>query len=452
MFSFISKIFMPEKAPDQHPFYGERLVIDGHHFRLIRHHHDNSEIHLNDVDYITIYRFDNLDAHDRCWLNLRSYSAQALSVCTLAGNFAALERIVSQLPNFDVERYTAFRNAKVGMAEAVLWQKVHTADFAISPTDVADNGKSALDLLQQGLWLEHLNTLIAWGTYEDLQNNKHIKTQRKDFPNPSFHATEYCITKPTIFNGLKLHSLYTACDSAQGALKLHLPVIEYCAEISLGANRQKSFDAIKTHLDHFFQNNALSQIDYSVKDTWRVTWQVQSVSVELYCFYREMPDGWDNVAWLRIRYAPNLDRYYRTDYQRNLVLNAAIQYATFDFAIDLNANYRQVENAIYTPDCFKPMITEAQPLLIWHDTQQNVIGFADATLALIFNVNEVEKLTLAVQNFRGSEGRNGLEVHVQRETAHLGSVSNVANFKKNIKKITKLIGKEVSTYTYDEHY
>jgi len=134
------------------------------------------------------------------------------------------------------------------------------------------------------------------------------------------------------------------------------------------------------------------------------------------------------------------------------VLNAAIQYATFDFSIDLNANYRQVENAIYTPDCFKRMITEAQPLLIWHDAQQNVIGFADATLALIFNVNEVEKLTLAVQNFRGSEGRNGLEVHVQRETAHLGSVSNVANFKKNIKKITKLIGKEVSTYTYDEHY
>ncbi|HOY86064.1 MAG: hypothetical protein V9G21_10420 [Methylotenera sp.] len=235
MFSFISKISTPEKAPDQHPFYGERLVIDGHHFRLIRHHHDNSEIHLNDVDYITIYRFDDLDAHDRCGLNLRSYSAQALSVCTLAGNFAALERIVTQLPNFDVERYAAFRNAKVDMAEAVLWQKVHTADFAITPTDVAGNGKSALDLLQQGLWLEHLNTLIAWGTYEDLQNNKHIKTQRKDFPNPSFHATEYRITKPTIFNGLKLHSLYTACDSAQGALKLHLPVIEYSAEISLGA-------------------------------------------------------------------------------------------------------------------------------------------------------------------------------------------------------------------------
>ena len=64
----------------------------------------------------------------------------------------------------------------------------------------------------------------------------------------------------------------------------------------------------------------------------------------------------------------------------------------------------------------------------------------------------MEKLTLAVQNFRGSEGRNGLEVHVQRETSHLGSVSNVANFKKNIKKITKLISKEVSTYTYDEHY
>ena len=75
------------------------------------------------------------------------------------------------------------------------------------------------------------------------------------------------------------------------------------------------------------------------------------------------------MAWLRIRYAQNLDRFYRSDYQRNLVLNAAIQYATFDFSIDLNANYRQVENAIYTPDCFKRMITEAQPLLIWHDAQ-----------------------------------------------------------------------------------
>lgn len=452
MFSLISKIFTTEKAPDKHPFYGDRLVIQGNRFRLVRNNQYNSEMHLDEVDYITIYRFDYFDADDRCWLNLRSYSAQALSVCTLAGNFATLEKIVTQLPNFDAVLYAAYRNAKDEMPEAVLWQKVHTSDFAITPLNAHDHGKNALDFLQQGLWLEHNNTLIAWGTYEDLQNNSQIKSHRIGFPNPSFYATEYRIEKPTIFNGLKLQSLYTASDSTQSTLKLHLPVIQYSAEISMGFNRQNSFDAIKTHLDHFFQRAEPDNIDYNVKETWRAGWQVGAVRVELYCFYREMPDGWDNIAWLRIHYKPNLDRFYSNDYQRNFAVHAAIHYQAFEYAIDLNADYRQVENVIYTPDCFKSIISKAQPLVVWYDTAQEIIGFADAELALIFNANEVKSLTLAVQNFRGSEGRNGLELNFQRETVFIGSVSSVAKYEKSMKKLAMLIDKKVDAYTYDEHY
>ena len=452
MFSFINKLFQTEKAPDMHPFYGACVELNGREICLKRNNGDDEKIQIKDIDYISIYRFDYMDTHDRCWLNFRSYTQPAVSVCTLAGNFAAIEQFANSLPGFDSQQYAAIRASKAEVKETVLWQKVHQPDFDIAPLPTQQVG-DALSLLQQGLWIENKNTLVAWGTYDELAKHPLVKTQLIDFPNPLFTAKSYTIAKPTLFNGLKLSSLVTECDAAEGDFQLHLPVIQYRAQLSLGVNRQKSFDSIKTHLDTFFKQNATAQlIDYAVKDTWRISWHEGAAHVELYCFYREVPDGWDNTAWLTIQYSPNLDRFYQNDYQRDLVLNQSITYQQFDFSLDLNTDYRRVDNAIYTPDCFKTLLSEAQPLIIWHDTAEQVIGFAAAEYALVFNANEVQHLTLAVQNFRGSEGRNSLELNVQNQNVPIGSVSNVAVFKKNMQKIAKLIGKKVDAYTYDEHY
>ncbi len=447
MFSYIKNLFQSEKAPDMHPFYGAAVIINGHEISLKRNNGDDEAISIEDIDYISIYRFDYLDTHDRCWLNFRSYTKSSVGVCTLAGGFAAVEQFAITRPNFDKAQYDAVRASKVEVKETLLWQKTHQADFIIEPLPTAPD---ALSLLQQGLWIENKKTLIAWGTYEELSKNKLIQTKLVNLPNPLFSAKSYTISKPTIFNGLTLTRIETQCDAAEGVYQLDLPVLQYRAEISLGFNRQKSFDGIKSHLDGFFEHDI--SIDYAVKETWHAQWPVGAVRVELYCFYRDVPDGWDNIAWLTIQHSPNVDRFYTNDYQHNLVLSAAISYQLFDFNIALNVDYRRIKNAIYTPDCFKTLITDAQPLLVWHDTNEQVIGFASIEYALIFNANEVQFLTLAVQNFRGSEGRNSLEIHYQNATVHIGSVSNVAVFKKQMKKLATLINKKVSSYTYDEHY
>lgn len=447
MFSYIKNLFQSEKAPEMHPFYGAAVIINDQEINLKRSNGDYEAILIDDIDYITIYRFDYLDTHDRCWLNFRSYTKQSVSVCTLAGGYAAVEQFATRLADFNLAQYQAIKASTLEVKETLLWQKNHQADFAIEPLSTPYD---ALNLLQQGLWLENKKQLIAWGTYEELAQNRLIKTQLVNFPNPLFSAQSYAITQPTIFNGLKLSHLRTECDAAEGAYQLDLPVLQYRAEISLGLNRQKSFDGIKRHLDAFFKSATVT--DYAVKDTWRAFWQTGAACVELYCFYRDVPDGWDNIAWLTIQYSPNLDRFYCNDYQRNLALNAAISYQLFDFSIDLNTDYRRVKNAIYTPGCFKPLISEAQPLLVWRDDHQKILGMASADYALIFNLDEIEQLTLAVQNFRGSEGRNGLEMRYQHDTVHIGSVSNVASFKRDMQKVAKFINKKVESYTYDEHY
>ncbi|HOY70766.1 MAG TPA: hypothetical protein PL131_08870 [Methylotenera sp.] len=435
-----------------HPFYGARLVINADDVFLKCNNGDDARIALAEVDYITIYRFEDMETHERCWVNLRSYTKQAVGVSTLAGNFAALEKIIMQWDNFDVQQYAKIRAVNIEVKETVLWQKTHQADFAITPLNVQAH-TDALSQLQQGLWIENLAQFLPWSTYEDLARHPAIKQRRKTFPNPSFKAQEYVLHQPTIFNGLKLTSLYTASDASQNVLQLHLPVIEYASEISLGANRQKSFAAIKTHLDAFFQRETVSApIDYAKKDTWRANWQTGAVRVELYCFYREMPDGWDNIAWLRIHFSPNLAPFYSNDYQRNLMLSHDVEYQLLDVGINLNANYREVSNAIYTPVCFEPLLTQAHPSAIWYDKSQGLVGFCSAQFALIFNADEIEHLNLAVQNFRGSEGRNGLELAYQNQMVQFGSVTSVEKFTQNMQKISKLIGKKVDTYTYDEHY
>jgi hypothetical protein len=457
LFKFLNHIFKSETSSEIHSCYGERVLIRQDEINVLRDNHDNDKINLAEIDYITIYRFEAGDGYGRCLVNLRSYSIVPLSVSTLAENFDALEKLITRLPCFDLQQYLTIKTSVLEIKETVLWQKICQADFAI-----ASDGASVLEglapkegslaLLQHGLLIENKSVLIDWGTYDDLANNSLVKVQSKSFPNPSCFAKEYLIQKPVIFNGLILHSLYTASDSTQSEHKLHLPVIEYRSEISLGHNRQKSFERIKNHLDCYFHKNDVDEIDYAEKDTWRAGWHSGAVRVELYCFYREVPDGWDNLAWLKIHYVPNLDRFYGNDYQRNFALSRAITYQLFEFGMELNTDYRQVENAIYTPDCFKAMLDEAHPLVIWYDAQLGIVGFADKKYALVFNENEMERLTLSVQNFRGSEGRNELNVNIKQASVCIGSVSSVALFKKNIKKISRLTGLDVASYVYNEHY
>jgi hypothetical protein len=439
------------KSPDAHPYYGERLKLASDHVALTRTNGDNAQMRLIDVDYVTIYRYANDDGRDLCWVNLKSYTHASLSCSTLAGNFHQLESLLLTWPGFDVPRYVAIKQSTQAHEEQVLWKKQHQPDFAIQGSAQSIN----LELLQHGLMIENAQQFIPWGSYHALSSHPMVKVTTKSFPNPRFKAQKYVLTRPVIANGLALKSLYTCCDAYDESPKLDLPVIEWTAEISLGVNRVNSFSVIQAHLDHFFGVNQQAGQPESARplagEDLQSVWQQGQVTFSLRAFYRDETKDWDNVAWLSIAYLPNLDSYYCNDYQQNLTLNQSLSYLRLDFALGLQVDYRQVDNAIYTPQCFMPMLDESNSL-IWRDDAHGKIGLANATYARVFDLHEIEAMQLAVQNFRGSEGRNSLEILHEGQTIHVGGVSDVDAFKAAEKSIAKLIEKEVTHFTYDDHY
>lgn len=448
MWASVQKWLKKDRSPAVHPYYGERLKVSKHAVTLTRTNRDDEAIPLSQVDYVTIYRFANDDGRDLCWVNLKSYAHAPLSTSTLAGNFHQLESLLLGWAGFDVAQYLAIKQSAQAHEELVLWKKAHQPDFVLSPS-----AQSSLDLLPHGLMIENTQQFIPWGSYKALALHPAIKVTSKLFPNPRFNAYQYTVNRPVIANGLQLKSLYTCCDAYDETPKLDLPVIEWTAEISLGVNRVQNFLAIKTHLDAYLgaekQQTAIPLGTAGDHLEWSSTQHL--VTFSLRAFYRDETKDWDNVAWLRISYQPNLDAYYSNEYQQHLALSPALQYLCLPFRLALHTDYRQVENAIYTPACFKTLL-EATNSLIWRDDTNGLIGFANAEFARVYSMEEMISLQLAVQNFRGSEGRNALEVVGHGGTSHLGAVSNVAAFIANIKPITKLMQKEVTHFTYDEHY
>ena len=183
----------------------------------------------------------------------------------------------------------------------------------------------------------------------------------------------------------------------------------------------------------------------------KASWTQHPVTVELYAFYREETNDWDNTAWLNIHYSPNLDAYYTSPYQQQLTLHAEISYMCVPFQFDLNVDYRQVHHAIYTPDCFKALLSPTTGL-VWCDAQAGIIGFASVTFSQVYASEAFDILQLAVQNFRGSEGRHALEIIGNNSVTVIGGVSDTAKFIESCEQIAKLINKKVTHYTYDEHY
>jgi hypothetical protein len=131
MFSFFRNKSI-EKAPETHPFYGARVVIEKS--EIIQYSHNDStieKIKIDAIDFITIYCFDALENKKRCWLHFNSASAAEVGVTTLAGNFQELENLVLKLPDFNTQKYFEIKNSEVEMPKALLWEKKSVADFEL---------------------------------------------------------------------------------------------------------------------------------------------------------------------------------------------------------------------------------------------------------------------------------------------------------------------------------
>ena len=446
MFSFFKKKSQ-EKAPEMHPFYGARITIDANEIIQYSHNDSNIEkIEINKIDFITMYCFDTFNDNKRCWLHFNSTSSAEVGVTTLAGNFHELEKLILKLVDFNSEKYFEIKSSDIEIEKVILWEKKSVADFEL---DV--NLNLDFTVLEKGIFIENLNVLIPWETYNELEKNKIIVRKKVDFPNPDFSGYSYNIKSPTIFGGLKLNNLYTECDSFETKPKLDLPVIRYNSDIKLGFfNTRNEFLKIKTHLDNYFQQEATSRygevFDIDKNDSLYAIWGIENVLITFYCFYREEYQKLDTNAWLKIEFHPNTDKFFESDYQKSLVIHKYLDYEILPFEVDLSINYREMDNVIFTPKCFDNLFENDNQFLIWNDLQEGVIAFATAQYARIFKTNDFKSVSLGKDDFGDYEGQNDIRV----DDIYLGNLSSFKSklFESNIKKMQKLTNKEF--FSFDE--
>ncbi|WP_309609454.1 hypothetical protein [Flavobacterium sp.] len=447
MFSFFKKKSI-EKAPETHPFYGARVVVNKSEITQYSHNDSNIEkIEIDKIDFITIYCFDKFNENKRCWLYLNSTSSAEVGVTALAGNFQELEKLVLKLPDFDSEKYFEIKNSDIEIEKVILWEKKSVADFEL---DVKSN--SDFNILKQGIFIENLNVLITWETYNELEKNKIIIRKKVEYPNLLFSGYSYNVKSPTIFGGLKLANLYTECDSFETKPKLDLPVIKYNSDIKLGFfNTRNEFLKIKKHLDNYFQHEATTRydevFDIDKRDSLYAIWGIENVLITFYCFYRDEYQKLDTNAWLKIEFHPNTDKFYKSDYQKNLQIHKYLEYEILPFEVDIYENYRELNNVIFTPKCFENLFENDNQFLIWNDIQEGIIGFGNAKYSRLFKPKDFKSVSLGLEDFGESGGANTISVG----DFYLGSMSSLKThlFTKNIKKMEKLTNKDFFAFNED---
>lgn len=447
MFSLLKQIFSNKKAPEQHPYFGSFLTVKKYSIDFFEHKNYTTDIKKDAIDFITIYKFEDYNNLERCWIDLKSFSTAAISINTLSGNFEYLEKWLFSLTNFDERKYQEIRNTNAEFKSQILWENKSLSNF-----EIISNVKHKNTSLNIGIFIENLQTLIPWETYNELEKNKIIARKKVEFPNPDFSAFSYSIKSPTIFSGLKLSSLYTECDSFRTNPRLELPVIKYISEIKLGfLNSEKEFLKIKKHLDRYFNQDGFQDYgeNYPITENedLKVFWSLDKVMISLYCFYREEFQKLDTIAWLNIEFNPYTDHFFESEYQKNLEIHKYLNYEIFTFEVDLDVNYREISNVVFTPKCFDNLFENDNQFLVWNDTEEGIIGFASSKYARIFKISSFKSVSLAIEDFGKSEGHNIIRI----DDIYLGSLSGLKTklFKNSIKKMQKLTDKEFFSFNED---
>ena len=441
MFSFFKK----STVPKQHPFYGQKVSVYKTQIQSRQHDNNFDLLEIVNLDYVTIYNLGDNNGFENCWINLKSATKSGLSICTLADDFDKLETFLLALHNFDETLFLEIKNKLQEHPETVVWKKDQKADFEIESNT---KHNSALNLLQDGLTIENENFRIDWSDFYYLE--KKIKSRIERFPNPSFKSYQYFIKKPTILGGLKVNEIVIETDSFEkNKVKMNLPFEQIKTSFKLGFNPKKEVLKIKSHLDSYFNQEAKN------KENLSFYWEKDKIKVELHCWYRDEIKDYNPVAYLEINYAPDVSSFYETNYFKTFNLGYHINFAVFNFKIDLNSNYREVDIASFTPTPLADLMQNQNETIIWKDSQNGVIGIGNKEHSILFTFSELDSFLLEIQNYRGSEGRNCLIASMKNQKAasfYIGSVSSTKICIENFKKITDVTQLEIYENHYDEHY
>lgn len=427
------------------PLLHGEVSLDACAVHLTRRNGDNASIAFDDIDFITADRLGGPDGV--CWLNLSSFSKAPASIPSVAKGFEHLQPFLERLSGFDLARWQALCQSSEPEQQVLLWRRDADDDFVIS-TDTVHGA----DGFNRGIYLDDCRQWLPWDTYETLGKLSFVNTHPERYPNPDFSGLRYEIRRPTIANGLKLPRLYTLTDAARGAPKLHLPVLCWQADIRLGRTPVMAFDRIREHLDRYLGSSDMPITQHEPGMTLEGRWERERVTVSLRCFYRDEIKGWDNIAWLRIEHDPDVSRFYRSDYGERLTPGPTLTWQRFPVTLNVDANYRNVDNALFTPACFKDAFDEKHGMVIWVDHASPLLGIANENFALTFDTRHCHSLILSVRRFRGDEAGNALELNTTEGVITVGSVTDVGDFEREMKAITQLTGVETNQCVIDEYY
>lgn len=425
---------------NQHPFYNLRFYREGNYFITVRHDNELNRIAITDIDRVTIYHLGLTSTGKvNCWIHL--ISDIRVSVPTVVSNFEELKTYLFQLSDFDKEKYLQILTEGKEINETLLYKRKKLSNYKLF-----ENTNIKKESLEKGILIENKKIILPWGNYMDIEILADQK-KKNSYTNSSYFSETYTFNEVQLFGSLHLPFLATQTDSTNRYLKKELPVLFYFSSINV-SNTKKDFFSIASFLHHYFQDNRPLTIEEN--NNLLYEYQQDTITVHLSAYYDSLLQDYNDSLYFTINKKIDETPYYINEYQQKLDLKD-IEYIVLNTSIIIKENYRDNDKIIYTPPGFQNIITKDNSLC-WKDQKNNYLGIANEQFAQLFPLNQLKRITLAIQNFRGSEGINNLEIDTGTEQSNTISICNTADFISSVSDLKKLLNIKVNHYVYNDHY
>lgn len=282
------------------------------------------------------------------------------------------------------------------------------------------------------------DTLITWKSYKNIDRkffNREIIQDDGKF------AYLYKIEFITIFNDVKLPYLQTTSMFASTVENLNekFPVNEYSCEI-FSSYVIDEFNKLTKKINTYFNKTGET---FSTDSRLPVYFlRVNSVSIDIKT----------TQTSIQIRIAKDIDEaaFYSKDYYRDLSIDH-IDFIKIPIRLNIMANYKNTSKLMYTPTCFKDIITDDETCIFWIHKDGSKIGMANSRLGLTFKPIKLIKIRLVVEMLRDMESQNNIEI-INKDGKNFKklSVSNPAAFKKYLPELTHLLQIPFTLYKYEK--
>jgi len=440
MLSFFKKKNKAAQIRKEHPFYGQYILLEDQLLSVIQHTDELQQLDLKTIKWISIYNWEKtLLGFPNCWILIGSLNAAQISICTVAGNFDLLEQYLMQIPNFNLALYKQIKNADQEYAETLLFKAHQVDNFILNPSP-----QKASYSMQDGIYIEDRNCILPWLDYADL-DLPGLQRSELTFPNPNYQALRFSLAEVQLFNGLQVSSIYTETHPRLGVVQVDRPILSYHIDF-IAEDIPNAFIKLADHLDTFFELRGLRKIQ-DRELYYRL--EQGDCTLTLEASWDSRVSDFFNPFYLSIAKKPELSRFYESDFLNQLQLSD-IQVESFAFEIYTSASYLTSDQMFYTPSCFAIPAAETW---FWKHQELPILGISSAEWTFILLKDEIDTLILNIENVRGREGGNFLEIGLNGKIipAQL-SISETTIFIAQMERLQLFWGITLRKEIVDNHY